>query len=424
MNISNYVEDSCVEKFIKSANQIHTLDSSINIDYGKYIAEYNKASKTLLPLVAKLKLKDFIFLCTKFPNFDFTFEGRLKSEYSYFDKIIKSYVENSSAHINRRDINPNSFLYDIFAFRIVLNAISYNIDDTFSTIDERKKNLSYKFSTPQCDKKESYKINEGDTIQFANGTKIVITKNNLVEMNGKIYVISENGSYLPINGSQIIKKDRFMLTRALYTIQDALSQFYQENNFEELDGRYKDFVKNPKRKPLKYKTTIPTPSYILNAKRNTHSISKLGDLLDNTSPDIAIAKLQHYGISKNNIIISRSLPLPCYQSLHQSYCYKPYNVYFENQIRTVHMHNIAEYSPSFGHDVYKSNRIDENSLSKLPTFIIYSKKIVRGKPEYSYTIQNMEYSVEKSFGISLEEFYNQFNKLHNKPEEINEEPEL
>lgn len=91
------------------------------------------------------------------------------------------------------------------------------------------------------------------------------------------------------------------------------------------------------------------------------------------------------------------------------------------------MHNIAEYSSTFGHDVYKSNRIDGNSLSKLPTFITYSKKTVRGKPEYSYTIQNMEYSVEKSFGISLEEFeelYDQFNKLRNKPEEISEEPEL
>lgn len=420
MDISNYVKDSCVQKFIKSANQIHTLDSSINIDYGKYIAEYNKASKTLLPLVAKLKLKDFIFLCTKFPNFDFTFEGRLKSEYSYFNKIIKSYVENSSVPIEHRKNNPDSFFYDIFAFRIVLNSISYNIDDSFSTIDKKGK-VHYKFTTFKCDEKEAYKINEGDTIRFADGTKIVITKDNLVEMNSKIYVISENGSYLPINRAQIVKEDRSALTEALYNIQDALDQFYQENNFEELEGRNKDYVKNPKMQELKFIKTISNP----NSSVSTYPISNLKDKITNTSPNITIAKLKRYGLeSTNDITSTKGGFIPCYQSLHKGYCYKPYNVYFENQIRTIHMHNIAEYSSTFGHDVYKSNRIDENSLSKLPAFITYSKKTVRGKPEYSYTIQNMEYSVKKSFGISLEEFYDQFNKLRNKPEEISEEPEL
>lgn len=417
MGINSYIEDSCVEKFIKSAKQIHSFDSSIDIDYGKYIAEYNKASKTLLPIVAKLKLKDFIFLCTRFPNFDFTFEGRLKSEYSYFNKVIKAYVTKSSIPANIL----NSFLYDIFAYRIILNSISYNINSSFSTIDEKKKKVSYHFTTSQCDENKYYKINVGDIIQFVNGNRVTISKDNIVKMNNKIYVMTENGSYLPITGAQIIKEDRFTLTQALYDIQDALDQFYQKNNFEEVEGRNKDYVKHPKRKPVKFAITSLNHNI---GKTETYAISDLKTILNNTSPNIAIEKMKNYLTSTNDITTAKGPSLPCYQSLHKTYCYKPYNIYFENQIRTIHMHNIAEYSSTFGHDVYKSNRIDENSLSKLPTFITYSQKRVRGKPEYSYRIQNMEYSVEKSFGISLEEFYDEFNKLHNRAEKISEEPEL
>lgn len=99
MDAVKLLEDSCVEKFIKASQQINKLNPSINIDYGKYISMYNTASKTLLPLMAKLKLNDFIFLCTKFPNLDFSFEGRLKAEYSYFNKIIKQSL-NKNSHAN------------------------------------------------------------------------------------------------------------------------------------------------------------------------------------------------------------------------------------------------------------------------------------------------------------------------------------
>lgn len=404
MDSIKYVEDSCVKRFIKSAKQIHTFDPSINIDYGKYIEDYNKASKILLPLMAKLKLKDFVFLCDKFPNLDFTFEGRLKSEYSYFNKVIKEHIDGKSLGSS----SPlRSLLYDTFAFRIILNSASHDVNDSFFITDEKKNRKDYQFVTgSQDDDRKTYKLNEGDIIQFSNGDSISVTSDNIVDMNNRIYVITETGSYLPINGAKVVKNDRTTLDNLLYEIQDALSQFYEENsNFEHIEDRDKDYVKHPKK--LKY------------------AISGLKDTLVDESPDILIKRLKDHKIDdKDSINIARGPFLPCYQSLHQSYYYRPYNIYFENQIRTIHMHNIAEYSTTFGHDVYKSNRMDENSLSKLPTFITYSRKMVRGKPNYSYEIHDIDYSVQKSFGISLEDFYKQYHEIHNSIEDTKEGPEL
>lgn len=404
MDSIKYIEDSCVKRFIKSAKQIHEFDPSINIDYGKYIEDYNKASKILLPLMAKLKLKDFIFLCTKFPNLDFTFEGRLKSEYSYFNKIIKEHIDgkflDSSTH-------SRSLVYDTFAFRIILNSVSYDVNDSFSITNEKKNRKEYQFVTGSQDNdNKTYRLNEGDIIQFSNGDSISVTSDNIVDMNNRIYVITESGSYLPINGAKIVKSDRSTLDNLLYDIQNELSQFYEENSdFEHLENRDKDYVKHPKK--LKY------------------SISGLKDTLANASPDILIKRLKYHRIDdKDSINISRGPFLPCYQSLHQSYYYRPYNTFFENQIRTIHMHNIAEYSSTFGHDVYKSNRMDENSLSKLPTFITYSRKILRGKPNYSYEIHDIDYSVQKSFGISLEDFYKQYHEIHSGIEDTKEGLEI
>lgn len=236
MDSIKYIEDSCVKRFIKSAKQIHEFDPSINIDYGKYIEDYNKASKILLPLMAKLKLKDFIFLCTKFPNLDFTFEGRLKSEYSYFNKIIKEHIDgkflDSSTH-------SRSLVYDTFAFRIILNSVSYDVNDSFSITNEKKNRKEYQFVTgSQDDDRKTYKLNEGDIIQFSNGDSISVTSDNIVDMNNRIYVITESGSYLPINGAKIVKSDRSTLDNLLYDIQNELSQFYEENSdFEHLENR-------------------------------------------------------------------------------------------------------------------------------------------------------------------------------------------
>lgn len=145
MDEIKYIEDSAVEKFIKSANQLHQMDNSINIDYPKYIAKYNQASKTILPLIAKLNFKKYIFLSEELPNFDFSFEGRLKSEYSFFDKIIRQTIEKETNHDNVLDNNDSELyyaLYDIFAFRIILNSVSYDVDKAICTYNERKKIIS------------------------------------------------------------------------------------------------------------------------------------------------------------------------------------------------------------------------------------------------------------------------------------------
>lgn len=418
MDTINYIEDSTVEKFINAANRIHEFDPSININYGKYISIYTKASKTLLPIIAKLKLNDYIFLCKKFPNFNFDFEGRLKSEYSYFNKIIKQSIEKSS---DITDSDLQLLLYDIFAFRIVLNSVSYDINDAFYTFNERRKQDKYMFTEVKNETENTFQIKPGDILSFANGDCVTVTSTNLTRLNNKIYIMSDDGSYLPLNGAKIVKNDSSTLIKAIYTIQDELLQFYKENNFEHIEDRDKDYVANPK--TLKYR--------IVDSHKN--KITNLKDIMAKKSPSDSIKALKHYQSEYFNktvqntrdIKIGRGKPLPCYQSLHQTYYYKPYNVYFENQIRTSYMHNVAEYNPVFGHDAYKSNRIDENSLSKLPTFITYSKRMVRGKPEYSYNIHNIEYSVKKSFGISLEEFIEQMQELHNDVKEgERDEPEI
>lgn len=400
-----YIEDSAVEKFVKSANQIEDMsNSSIKIPYAKYISKYNSASKTILPIIAKLNLKKYIFLNEELPNFDFSFEGRLKSEYSFFDKIIKQAI--------KKEINPDNIsddkddelhyaLYDIFAFRIILNSISYNVDKAICTYNERKKAYQYQFST--SNEKKLQTIKNGDVITFSDGTSISVTPDNLVFMNNVVYVMSENGSYLPINGSKITTTDRFTLDKALYQIKDKLSSFYEANGYKHIEDRDKDYVKNSK--------TLTYPAKDSQGK----VITDLKNRLTSENPLDLIARLKRYNIkNKKNMHTSNGKFIPCYQSLHQTYYYEPYDIYFEDQIRTIHMHNIAEYDEHFGHDVYKSNRLDENSLSKLPSFITYSKEIVDNEPQYSYKIHDMEYSVKKSFGITLEEFIETINNLDNK----------
>lgn len=404
MDEIKYIEDSAVEKFIKSANQLHQMDNSINIDYPKYIAKYNQASKTILPLIAKLNFKKYIFLSEELPNFDFSFEGRLKSEYSFFDKIIRQTIEKETNHDNVLDNNDSELyyaLYDIFAFRIILNSVSYDVDKAICTYNERKKSYQYQFGTSATKKLQT--IKNDDVITFSDGKTITVTSDNLVFMNNAVYIMSENGSYLPINGSKITIKDRSTLDKALYQIKDKLSSFYEANGYKHIEHRDKDYVKNPK------VLTYPIKS------SQGKVISSLKNRMSFENPLALINQLKGHGIkSKDDIHISNGKFLPCYQSLHQTYYYEPYDIYFEDQIRTIHMHNIAEYSEQFGHDVYKSNRLDENSLGKLPSFITYSKEIVNGKSQYSYQIRDMEYSVEKSFGITLEEFIERMNMINSK----------
>lgn len=425
MDAIKYIEDTVIEKFIKSAKKLNDFDPSIDIDYGKYISIYNSASKTLLPLMAKLNFEKFIFLNKEFPNLVFDFEGRLKSEYSFFDKIIKQAIMQS-APINSEDSIPFA-LYDIFAFRIILKSVSYDIDTAICQYNEKRRKYEYKFTTNELDeddKKSIYKINADDTIKLSDGTCVTVTSNNITLMNNTVYIISENGSYIPLNGAKIIKQDRSTLTKMLYTVKDKLSSYYEENSFEHVSFRDRDYVKNPK--SLKYAVK----------NSNNETITDLKNKLSSESTLSVIHRLKNHSknmTSKDNINMTLGKPLPCYQSLQQTYYYSPYDTYFEDQIRTIYMHNVAEYSKFFGHDVYKSNRLDENSLSKLPTFITYSKDMVNGNPEYSYKINDMEYSVEKSFGISLEEFIekmHELNKSHRdtinniNQEEHNEGPEI
>lgn len=399
-----YIEDSAVEKFIKSANQLHQMDNSINIDYAKYIAKYNHASKRILPIIAKLNLKKFQFLSESLPNFNFDFEGRLKSEYSFFDKIIRQAIEkgiNPDNISTNKDDEPYYALYDIFAFRVILNSVSYNVDRAICTYNERKKAYQYQFANSNAKKLQN--IKSGDVITFSDGNSITVTPNNLTLMNNVVYVISENGSYLPINGSKITKTDRSTLDKALYQIKDTLSSFYEANGYKHIENRDKDYVKNPK-----------TLRHFVRDSQN-RLITDLKNRMTSENTLDLIARLKRYNIkNRESMHLSNGKFIPCYQSLHQTYYYEPYDIYFEDQIRTIHMHNIAEYSEHFGHDVYKSNRLDENSLSKLPSFITYSKEIIDGKPQYLYQIHDMEYSVEKSFGISLEEFIEAMNKLNSK----------
>lgn len=405
MDEMKYIEDSSIEKFIKASNQLKQMDNSINIDYAKYISIYTAASKTILPIIAKLSLKKFIFLHEQFPNFDFDFEGRLKAEYSFFDKILRQALEKNitSDKCNSPETQQLYYaLYDIFAFRIILNSISYDVDNAICVYNKKKHIYEYQFTS--SDQEDTHTIKPQDVITFSDGKSVVITSDNLTFMHNRVYLISENGSYLPINGSKITKRDRTTLDSALYSIKDKLSLFYKDNGYKHISDRDKDYVNNPKGLKYQIKDSKDKP------------ITNLKNIISSENSENAINRIKRYNKTSNrkDVQSSKGPFLPCYQSLHQTYYYEPYDIYFEDQIRTIHMHNIAEYDSHFGHDAYKSNRLDENSLSKLPTFITYSREIVDGIPQYSYKIHDMEYSVEKSFGISLEDFIQAMNNLDRK----------
>lgn len=409
-----YIKESVIEKFIKAANTLHKYDNSIDIDYTKYISQYNSASKTLLPIIAKLNLKTYIFLCEEFPNFDFDFEGRLKAEFSFYEKIIDKALSKSAYEG-----------YDIFAFRIILNSVSYDINTAFCTHNDKKDIYEYKFKCK--DKKEALAINVGDTITLQDGESIIVTPDNLTFMNNRVYVISENGSYLSLSGSKITKRDRSTLNPLLYDIEDKLSVFYKENGYEHLSNRDKDYVKFSKK--LKYPIkdskgkAITNLKNIMNSENSLAVITRLKQLLEQHNSKIS---------DINNVKLSNGKFLPCYQSLQQTYYYEPYDIYFEDQIRTIHMHNIAENDAHFAHDTYKTNRLDKNSFSKLPTFITFSKKIIDGEPQYSYKIHDIEYSIEKTFKMSLEDFITDIKKkeeeenkaLNKTPDDDTKGPEI
>lgn len=89
---------------IEKKNQLYRL-------YSDWVEKYKEYYKYHL-------IQEYLDLKTEFPDIDFSIEARIKSEYSYRDKVDRKISEGNTGRV-----------YDIFACKITINSVNGQTDE-------------------------------------------------------------------------------------------------------------------------------------------------------------------------------------------------------------------------------------------------------------------------------------------------------
>lgn len=434
------------ESFIKAMYQL-----SFDVHPGKYIEDYTKLEKIKEDIVEKF-FAIYKAISQKCPNIRLSAEGRLKTYPSYLEKVYKKEKENI---LNGK--KEEAIIYDMSAFRIIVVSVIDSLEQVTSKQNEKTGQTEYFYRTREKEhlaQGKIKKINVGDMIHINDNTSIKVTLDNLITTpNGSVSIKNEMGDSFSLNGRTIEKDDRSSTMKAVYEVRDALEEYTKQNDFQYLPVRDKDRVANPKTKPEShvFKSNRYTKEFILDLLAEIQHVNM--SLMDNnfTSRVIEnIQQIQQQGLERiketkkekrkflkqnpSKRVYKRDAYLPEYQSYHLGYLDPVTGYPFEIQLRTLHMHRVAEHNELIGHNSYKELEIDDSAPLRVPfTFVFKKSYDEKGQLFFEKDYISDAVLYKKMFGKTKEEVFAEIAKkkpvisLAKKPKptlkEIEEAPE-
>ncbi len=193
------------------------------------------------------------FLYDKYPEVDFSMSGRLKSEYSHYEKIIRKFINL----IQKDELKPVQILDD-YAMKINICSVNYHVDkisvdDEGIYIDSGAE--QFRISNPMPLAPEYAKRNKLATDAFEfnyNGRTITVIveddKKNILIDNNIPYILTsldDKEVKLSLNSAVTYKKSfKEDLVPYCQAMQKDTSAFLNCKKFE--TKKIKDYIKNPK----------------------------------------------------------------------------------------------------------------------------------------------------------------------------------
>lgn len=211
--------------------------SGLVIDPYTYQVQY-EAQKSSVDYYMDSQSELYGFLYNKYPNVEFAMAGRLKSPFSYYEKVIRKYIEQLS-----KDEFRIVEVLDVYAIKVFLLNINYPVDKV--SIDTEGIYIDSGPNEFRIDKDDCFEfihegkaitalVNEGATNVYVDNStpRICTTRNN------------EDFDF-PLNKATTYKKSsKEHLTKYCYKFQEDIATFYNDRKFT--TRKMKDYIASPK----------------------------------------------------------------------------------------------------------------------------------------------------------------------------------
>lgn len=178
------------------------------------------------------------FLYKKYPNIEFAMAGRLKSPFSYFEKVIRKYINQLS-----KDEFRIVEVLDVYAIKVFLLNINYPVDKV--SIDSEGIYVDSGANEFRIEKDDCFEFtNDGKTINaiVKEGATNVYVDNSTP----RICTTRNNEDFdFPLNTATTYKKSsKDHLVKYCYKFQEDIAEFYNNQNFT--TRKMKDYIASPK----------------------------------------------------------------------------------------------------------------------------------------------------------------------------------
>ncbi len=411
-----------IDSFIKAMYQL-----SFDTNPGKYIEDYNKLGSIKEDVINKY-FDMYVAISKKCPHIKISAEGRIKTLPSYLEKVYKKEKE-----ILRLKQEDDVMIYDMSAFRMIVVSIIHSLEQVTSMQNNKTGKLEYFYRIKEKDRQNPgqttiiiKKINVGDTIHINEVTTIRVTPDNLLTMSdGATCIKNEFGDLFTLNGRKIEKDDRSSTMKAVYELRDAVEEYTKENGYQYIPLRDKDRIAHPKTKAEShiFKSSRYTKEFIINLllelEKNKFMLmdetltQKVMDEIQKHEKTDALKKLREERLRflkehPEKRKYQRDAYLPEYQSYHLGY-FDPITGYpFEIQLRSLHMHRVAEHHPLIGHNTYKKLEIDDIAPLRVPFTFVFKKSYTdNGQLLFEKTYIDDDVLYKKMYGKTKEEVFSE-----------------
>lgn len=211
--------------------------SGLVIDPDAYQVQY-EAQKSSVNYYMDLQNELYGFLYKKYPNIEFAMAGRLKSSFSYYEKVIRKYIEQLS-----KDECRIVEVLDVYAIKVFLLNINYPIDKV--SIDSEGIYIDSGAN--------EFRIDKDDCFEFMHEGKVITAlvnddATNVYVDNSTPHICTTRNNEafdFPLNTATTYKKSsKEHLTKHCYKFQEDIATFYNDKNF--ITRKMKDYIASPK----------------------------------------------------------------------------------------------------------------------------------------------------------------------------------
>ncbi len=248
LNFNN--DEDIYKQFERKCKYLSKL-SGIKIDSAYYKLQYEIQEASINDYV-ELQTQIYKIIDEKFPELDFGISGRLKSPFSYFEKIIKKFVT-----LIEKDEFAMVEVLDTFAMKAFVTSVNYQVDKISvdsdgiyidSGRDEFRISDPIVLDVPYKNKLVT------DAFEFNyNGKKITVLveeslRNVWIDNNKIPYIcttVNDEKITLPLNNAITYKKShKEDLVPYCSAIQETVQDFLNSKGFD--TKKRKDYIKHPK----------------------------------------------------------------------------------------------------------------------------------------------------------------------------------